>query len=59
MQTQNMDLAQAKQVAKLVPYQEEEQVLFGRMRGSAVINEDIIAPIDVEWEEKHLSVLAI
>ncbi len=36
-------------VAKLIPYQETLPSLFGYMAGTATINGDIIAPLDVKW----------
>ena len=36
-------------VAKLVPYEETLPALFGFMAGTATINGDIIAPLNVKW----------
>lgn len=39
-----------KAVAKLVPIQEpHDNFVFGKMKDSIVIKDDILAPIDVEW----------
>jgi len=38
-----------KPVAQLVPAPAEES-LFGSMKGSVLYMDDIISPIDVEWE---------
>jgi prevent-host-death family protein len=37
-------------IAKLVPFEEENRKLFGRMKGTAHINGDIIQPIGEEWD---------
>ncbi len=37
-------------VSRLVPYRERPKSLFGNDRGRIEISDDIIAPIDVEWE---------
>jgi len=37
-------------VAKVVPVEEEEPQIWGRMKGTGIILGDIISPIDVEWE---------
>jgi prevent-host-death family protein len=39
-----------KPVARVVPVDEAEPQLFGRMRGTVKIVGDIISPIDVVWE---------
>jgi len=38
-----------KPVAKLVPYEESPPNIYGWMAGSGIIEGDVIAPIDVEW----------
>jgi len=45
-----------KPVAKLVPVEREKKdSTFGSMKGTIMINGDIISPIDVEWNaEKGL-----
>ena len=37
-------------VSRLVPYRERPKSLFGIDRGRIEILDDVIAPIDVEWE---------
>ena len=39
-----------KPVARLVPYHERPETLFGAARGRIEITGDITEPIDVEWE---------
>jgi prevent-host-death family protein len=40
-----------KPIAKLVPIEEKKPVtLFGFMKNSVIINDDIISPIDDEWD---------
>lgn len=36
-------------VAKLVPV-EPEQTMFGALKGSVVAEQDIVSPINAEWE---------
>ncbi len=38
-----------KPVAKLIPYEEKPPILFGFMKGTAKVNGDITAPINVKW----------
>lgn len=40
-------------VAKLVPYDESPPSVFGFMSGTATIQGDILAPIDVSWDAEH------
>lgn len=43
-----------KPVAKLVPLDDEPELdLFGCMQNTIVIKEDIMSPIDVDWEENE------
>jgi len=42
-----------KPVAKLVPLEEPQSKIFGRMKGSVTILGDIISPIDVEWDAER------
>jgi prevent-host-death family protein len=37
-------------VAKLVPIEEQGSSFIGYMKGSVVVNGDIIAPVDEDWE---------
>ncbi len=37
-------------VSRLVPARDKPKTLYGRHRGSLVIEGDIITPIDVEWD---------
>lgn len=37
-------------VARIVPIDEEQQSLFGCLRGSVTIHGDIVEPVDVVWE---------
>lgn len=39
-----------KPIAQLVPIEEEKASLFGKMKGTVHILEDIIAPIDEVWD---------
>lgn len=39
-----------KPVAQLVPVEEENQTLFGKMKGTVHILSDILAPIDEVWD---------
>lgn len=40
-----------KPVAKLVPLEVEQPILYGRMAGTVIIHDDIMSPVDVEeWE---------
>jgi prevent-host-death family protein len=39
-----------KPVAKLVPYREKTSVVFGFMKNSVTIVEDVISPIDETWK---------
>lgn len=40
-----------KPVAKLIPYSKKpDKPLFGYMKNSVTINDDITEPLDVEWE---------
>jgi len=40
-------------VAKLVPYEEEPVPLFGALKGSLKIKEDIISSIDETWDAEE------
>ncbi len=42
-----------KPIAQLVPYEEEKGSLFGKMKGTIHILEDIISPIDEVWDASH------
>jgi prevent-host-death family protein len=42
-----------KPVAQLVPIDEKETTLFGAMKGTIHILEDIIAPIGEEWDAEN------
>lgn len=37
-------------VAKLVPFEESSQPLFGSLAGSVTIHGDIVAPLNVAWD---------
>lgn len=37
-------------IVKLVPIEEEEQSLFGKMKGTVHIKGDIIQPIGEDWD---------
>lgn len=39
-----------KPIAKMVPIEEEKKTFFGCLSGTIVIYDDIIAPIDEQWE---------
>jgi len=39
-----------KPIAKMVPIEEEKKSFFGCLSGTATIENDIIAPIDEQWE---------
>ncbi|MCY3506943.1 MAG: type II toxin-antitoxin system prevent-host-death family antitoxin [Chloroflexi bacterium] len=39
-----------KPVAKLAPYEDRPATLFGRDRDGIVMYDDLIEPVDVEWE---------
>ncbi len=39
-----------KPIAQLVPIEKDEKPLFGKMKGTIHIIEDIIAPIDEVWD---------
>jgi prevent-host-death family protein len=44
-----------KPVAKLIPYSKTpSNPLFGYMKNSVTINDDIMQPIDVEWETNQI-----
>ncbi len=38
-----------KPVAKLIPFEEKKQKLFGKLKGSMTLLTDIVQPIDVVW----------
>lgn len=38
-----------KPVAELIPFQEERPKLFGKLRGSVTVLNDIMQPIDAVW----------
>jgi prevent-host-death family protein len=42
-----------KPVAQLVPIEEKETSLFGAMKGSIHILEDIVAPIGEDWNAEN------
>ena len=42
-----------KPIAQLVPIEEEDGSLFGRMRGTIHVTGDIVAPIDEDWDASH------
>jgi prevent-host-death family protein len=42
-----------KPVAKLVPVEEEEAPLFGRLKGTVTIRGDIISPIEQDWHAER------
>jgi prevent-host-death family protein len=44
-----------KPVAKLVPIEEVPQSIFGNMKGSVVFMDDIVSPIDAEWDANKVS----
>lgn len=37
-------------VAELIPAREQRKSMFGAMRGMITYKDDIISPIDVEWD---------
>ena len=39
-----------KPIAKLMPIEETPADFFGCLKGTVTVNQDIIAPIDVEWD---------
>ena len=39
-----------KPVAKLVPADDEPPALFGFLKGSVIVKDDIIEPVDVTWD---------
>jgi prevent-host-death family protein len=39
-----------KPIAKLVPFEEENRSLFGKMKGTAHVTDDLIQPIGEEWD---------
>lgn len=39
-----------KPVSKLVPYKKRPDTLFGAHKNKIIINGDIIAPLEVDWE---------
>ena len=39
-----------KPIAKLVPLEEENNSLFGKMKGTAHVKGDLIQPIGEEWD---------
>lgn len=39
-----------KPIAKLVPIEESNSLLFGKMKGTAHINDDLIQPIGEKWD---------
>lgn len=39
-----------KPIAKLVPYEEQPQSLFGALQGSAIIKGDIVESTEEEWD---------
>lgn len=39
-----------KPIAKLVPIDDREESLFGKMKGTAYITGDLISPIDEVWD---------
>ena len=42
-----------KPIAQLVPIEEDQESLFGKMKGTVHILGDIIAPIDEVWDASH------
>lgn len=40
-----------KPIAQLTPIMDSRPFAFGQLAGTALIKGDIIAPIDVEWDE--------
>ncbi len=42
-----------KPVAKLVPIEETPVDFFGCLEGTITIKKDIVAPLDVKWEEQE------
>lgn len=59
-----MDLAEQKHetivitkrgtpVAKLVPYEKKSVKLFGFLRGSVTMKDDVIGPIDESWDAER------
>jgi prevent-host-death family protein len=39
-----------KPVARLIPYEEENVSIFGHLAGSVLSYDDLVSPIDEEWE---------
>lgn len=39
-----------KPIAQLVPIEEKKETLFGKMKGTIQILDDIMAPIDEVWD---------
>jgi len=37
-------------VAKLVPIEKSEKSLFGRLKGTVAVNDDLTLPIDEVWD---------
>ena len=40
-----------KPIAKLIPIEDKSVDFFGCLKGTVTVNADIIAPLDVDWEE--------
>ena len=43
----------SKPVSLLVPYRSKPATLYGALKGSVIIEGDIISPLDVEWEAQN------
>ena len=39
-----------KPIAKLMPYEQSPQTLYGAMKGTIHILDDLVNPIDIDWE---------
>ncbi len=42
-----------KPIAQLIPFKKKKESLFGKMKGTIHILEDIIPPIDSIWNVSH------
>lgn len=42
-----------KPIAQIIPIEEEDVRLFGKLRGTVHVMGDLILPIDEEWNASH------
>ena len=39
-----------KPVSQLIPYRQRPSTLFGALKGSVIVQGDIVSPLDEDWE---------